>query len=263
MKKLTLIFGVLIWSVSSYAANMTLPYTDHFANFNNWTYDGKVPSGADLSITTDASSPDSSSSVGAFRFPSGWADGYAPQTTYLSFAGQSELYIQYYFKYSSNFTHHPVEDKQFFLWSSSSNDNFYGAWGLFGNEFTLDLQAAGGTSGVGRLLSTSGANLQNNRWYKLTVHVKINTGSNTNGLAQVWLDDVLVINRNDVRFWNNATTFAPFSFCPVWGGYQGDTVPSTQYLYVDSLTISTTPIGTLPAPAPQLKPVPPSGLSIQ
>jgi hypothetical protein len=238
----------ILFPVSSFAGTVSLPYSDKMDTGSNWNFDYDAPK-----FVSDATTPDPSN-VMQWTFETGFTDGNAPGIATLNISTTNELYFQYYFKYSSNWTYHPVENKQCFVWANNSLNNFYVAVGLFSREMAFDLQAAGGS----QVLQSKGVNIQSNRWYKVTGHVIINTGSNSDGTAQMWLDDVLIINRTGVRFWNNADKFGSFAFTPVWGGYEGAKVPSTQYLYLDALRLQTTPIGT--SSLPKIQPAPPTGL---
>ena len=133
-------------------------------------------------------------------YPSGMDGGNAPDIVTAYISGQSELYIQYYFKYSSNWVNHEVEQKHLFVWGG--NDNFYTARGLFSNEMAFDLQGPGGSE----VLQSSGINIQNNRWYKVTMHIIKNSANTSNGTAQMWLDDA-IINRTGIRYWNSGASF--------------------------------------------------------
>ncbi len=248
MKKLLAALFILFYA-SSQAGAVSLPYTDPMNSGGNWSFDYEAPK-----FVSDGTTPDPPN-VMQWTFGGGFTDGNAPGIATLQITATNELYFQYYFKYSSNWTYHPVENKQCFVWANNSENNFYVAVGLFSREMAFDLQGNGGSA----VLQSKGVNIQSNRWYKVSGHVIINTGSNSNGTAQMWLDDVLIINRTGVRFWNNADKFGSFAFTPVWGGYEGRTVPSTQYLYLDALRIQTTTIGAAP---PSVQPAPPSQLII-
>lgn len=258
MKTLLTAFFLMI-SASGWAGPVSLGYTDHMDSPGSWSFAYGSPS-----FVSEATSPDPST-VMRWTFSAGMGDGVAPGIATINPGANRELYFQYYFKYSSNWTYHPVVNKQVYIWANNQNENFYMGVGQFSRGFKIDLQGTGGSKSI---QDTAGVSIQSNRWYKVTAHIVINTGSNADGSAQVWIDDVSVINRTNLRFWNNADRFGNFAITPVWGGYQGDKVPSTQYLYIDELRIQTTPIsggsvGTTPPPPSQMQPAPPGAVSIQ
>jgi hypothetical protein len=94
----------------------------------------------------------------------------------------------------------------------------------------------------------SSASITSNRWYKITAHAVMNTVGQSNGIIQVWLDDVLIINASTVKYRDANVGWKFFEFSPTYGGGSPPTVPSTCYLWVDSTIISTDPIGANPTP---------------
>lgn len=94
-----------------------------------------------------------------------------------------------------------------------------------------------------------------NAWHKVTAHLKMNTASGgvaqANGIARMWLDDVLIVDRTTVvyRTGQNANMrWKQFNISP----YIGNGSPVDQTIWIDDLTVTTQ------APSTQ---VPPVGLS--
>jgi hypothetical protein len=245
----------LILPVTTWAKSVSLPLMDHMESLSNFSLAFGSPD-----IVPDSSSPDGGT-VMRWTYPDGWDDGYAPGIATITFPPANELYIQYYFKYSSNWSSHPVVDKQMFVWGG--DDNFFTGHGFFGSGFTIDFQGKGGS---GAIQDSGGVDIQLNRWYRVTIYVKVNTGSNSDGKTQVWLDGVPIITRNSVRFWDGGALMDAVAFTPVWGGYEGRKVPSTQYLYLDGLQVQTTAEGLQVQNAPTggagQKPSPPTRLKL-
>ncbi len=50
----------------------------------------------------------------------------------------------------------------------------------------------------------AGFSLQDNQWYCIETHKKMNTAGTANGIAQVWVNDVLRVDRSDV-LWRNGS----------------------------------------------------------
>ncbi|MFK7769371.1 MAG: polysaccharide lyase [Mariniblastus sp.] len=47
--------------------------------------------------------------------------------------------------------------------------------------------------------------LKSNRWYEITQRIRMNTPGQFNGVIQIWVDDQLVVDKQDVRFRNVAS----------------------------------------------------------
>ncbi len=262
MKILSTILFLAI-SVPVWAANVSLPYFNPMNSLSDFGVAYTPPT-----ITTDSSSPDSPN-VMRFTYPAGFSEGNAPGIVSVTPANKNELYIQYYFKYSSNWSWNPSVNKQMYVWDSTGATNFYVGVGMFGHSsMVVMLQGTGGQGSNGVMTQqTSPVTINANTWYKVTLHIKMNTSSNVNGVLELWFNDVRVLNTT-CRFWNGGAPFGKVTYSPVWGGNTGLSVPSTQYLYFDALRIQDGPIGAstpppVPDPVPStLQPSPPASLSI-
>src|SRR3990172_2916909 len=96
MKKYLALILALILIPSIVHAAVLL--TESFENgWNGWTHDY-----GGGSIITDANAPDGTRTL-QFTFPAGYPGGNAPDIVLKDFAGSNEIYVQYYFKVSSNF----------------------------------------------------------------------------------------------------------------------------------------------------------------
>lgn len=89
--------------------------------------------------------------------------------------------------------------------------------------------------------------------YTLTQHIKVNTGSNKNGILQVWVSQNggpqrLVVDRNNLRFGTEGRGKTELMFiAPFHGG--GDSsfaAQQTSYLTLDDISVSTTKFSDLP-----------------
>lgn len=162
----------------------------------------------------------------------------------------TEFYIQYYFKLSSSWQWHPVTQKLVYIYTPSHATHIttYAGSGY-----------AGGFPPISVLTNTrnlypndSSFYFKPGRWYKITQHYKMNTVDKNNGVIQMWVDDVLLINVSDVLILTSSlpagdTGLSNFDIAPVWGGIADVYKSQDDYLWFDHLTISTNPIsGSVP-----------------
>ena len=86
------------------------------------------------------------------------------------------------------------------------------------------------------------AGLENNRWYRIEQHVKLNTPGKSDGQMRGWVDNQLVFEKTDVRM----RTVDTLKIETVWlNVYLGGTwtAKETHHLYIDDVAISRTRIG--------------------
>lgn len=69
---------------------------------------------------------------------------------------------------------------------------------LTGYTYALDQN-----TGCGNSIET-GVNFSVGRWYNIKERVKLNTGSSSNGVLQIWVDDRMVVNRSNIPWMNEA-----------------------------------------------------------
>jgi len=84
--------------------------------------------------------------------------------------------------------------------------------------------------------------LENNRWYLIEQHVKLNTPGKADGVLQAWVDGQLAFEKTDVRF----RAVDTLKIESVWVNvYLGGTwsSESDHHLYIDDVAISRRPIG--------------------
>ncbi|MBN7797440.1 polysaccharide lyase [Parahaliea mediterranea] len=93
----------------------------------------------------------------------------------------------------------------------------------------------------------SGALLENERWYSVEQHVRLNSPGEADGLIRAWLDGQLVFERRGLRF----RTVPELKIEDVWFNvYHGGTArsPRDQVLYIDNVVVATEYIGPLGRP---------------
>ncbi len=112
------------------------------------------------------------------------------------------------------------------------------------------------------------------RWYWFEIHARMNTigngySSSQDGLLEVWVDDVLMMQHFNVVLRTNNSAFGTFANTPIMGGgwASGHNVPVEEYLWYDHDVLSTTrigrPDGTLPTDLVPGPPGPVTGFTVQ
>lgn len=81
------------------------------------------------------------------------------------------------------------------------------------------------------------------RWYRLVQRIRVNTPDQKDGVAQVWVDGKLVLDRNDIRYRNvEHAQVDHFYFSTFHGGNSRDWAPEVDsYTYFDNFIIDATP----------------------
>ncbi len=89
--------------------------------------------------------------------------------------------------------------------------------------------------------------LKPGKWYRLTQRIRLNKESRRNGLVQVWVDGVLKLERNDIRFrLGNQAAIDRCLFETFYGGSDKSWAPKQESLiYFDELRIQPTPVANL------------------
>jgi hypothetical protein len=238
MRRLALILAVLLIPCVSGATTFFTSHADDYSNFVKYNYEGTVD------IVSDPTSPDSTSNVFRFTFPGGLADGQGIAALFFGAGAQSDLWVQYYFKYSSNFDYGGTGTKQLYMYTTDvpTSNAFFAIRNFGGYVFSVTPQ--------GDLYDNYPPNINNSQfytvppggWHKIRYHIRYNTAGNSDGVFQVWVDDVLVSNYSSVRWDHRYTSWDSGGIYPIWGGGNSP-VPSTQYYYVDGFSFGDTDPG--------------------
>ena len=197
-------------------------------------------------------------------YPGGFRDGnYAAKCWYMFPSIRGEYWVQYYVKYSSNYNFHPIADKQVYFMTDIPepgyrNNYFIGRWG----NGHIVLENQGVVNGNWFSNTNYDPILQPGQWYKITHHFKVNTVGQNNGVAEIWINDRLVMSHSNLQVIGSSNTgIREMQIAPVYGGNVGATKPSEDYQLYDLAIISTSPINS--GEIPLLSPMAPSGLQIQ
>ena len=221
-------------------------------------------------LVADSTAPDGSYSL-KFTYTSGCCSGSAPDIVDTHFTSSNEVYIQFYSKYSSNWSWNPIQNKQIYIWTDANPviNMVLGTYSTNGDTINFSTQHNSNAT-LNQFYTSGGWTLTKDVWHKYVVRVKMNSAGSYNGIAQVWVDDILRIDQSGLLIRESGQSSVginSFAMTPVYGG--SGAVPSTQYMWFDDVIVQTTPFGTSttppPAPVPppaSLQPAPPSRLSI-
>ena len=83
--------------------------------------------------------------------------------------------------------------------------------------------------------------LENNRWYSIQQHVKLNTPGERDGVLRGWVNGEVAFERTDIRFRETDALKIETVWVNVYHGGSW-TAESDHHLYVDNIVISTEPI---------------------
>ena len=184
-------------------------------------------------------------------YPQGMADGQDPGVVELTLLEQ-EVYVASFVRYDEDFIFHTNEIKtQLFLScgivvigphreNSDENQPGISVWTQRQPFFTGETHP--GRKTLPHNVQTA-PNYTPGEWMKVEAYFNANTNT-----ARLWIDDVLVTDRNDVVF-EPGCTFENFQNVGTWGG-GGSNVPQSQSISIANTYISSPspPEGTEPPP---------------
>src|SRR4030067_1175032 len=163
-------------------------------HFNSWTDDqsNEWTSGYGWpKIVSDGTTPDGPNCV-KFTFPAGLEGGNAPgDIRHENLGGKTEIWWDYWFKFSAGFEYHPVGVKHAYLKlapDGSLEDSFI-AYDTPADGLIYLTQTFNGTNNVTWYPNVNSSHIETGKWYRVKVHNVINTPGSYNGLLQIWLDD--------------------------------------------------------------------------
>jgi hypothetical protein len=168
--------------------------------------------------------------------------------------GHTDMYMGHWMKWSNPYTWNPIGTKIDYLFmkdgygSTNYRDNFLLMTQNNGTLLTFTQQLVNAPGTQNRYPNRGSVSFQLKRWYWFEIHARLNTVGQADGLLEIWVDDVLIMQHSDVTYRTTNTTMGGFQHSPEWGG-GGGTIPVMQYFWVDHTVISTTRIGR-PASTP-------------
>ena len=166
----------------------------------------------------------------------------------------SEIWIQVWFKYKSNFDFHNIANKLIYIYNASHQPMFVIDGPTPPGEKSMRpwVGAPFGSRALFPNLASTAINP--GTWYKFKLHINLGTG-----LFEYWVNDVKNGYYTDVKI---ASQITEVNFTPVWGG-TGDTGPAVDNYqwYDDAYVSNNTPPGASPVPDGKV-PAPPLSLII-
>jgi hypothetical protein len=83
---------------------------------------------------------------------------------------------------------------------------------------------------------------QKKQWYQIIQRVKVNTGNNSDGEVEVWINQKPALLKTGIRFVNNGDQVNSFYFSTFHGGSSADWAPTVDsYIWFDDLIITSNP----------------------
>lgn len=238
MRKLIFFGLILIMPVSVWAWTITNNF-DSCSGPSGWSC---WNSSGTASIVSSESAPGSSPNSLQIFNPKNAGDSSVPGGASLGFTPTSELWVQTWFKYKSNFDFHQGNNKLIYLRNGANGSNTIVFDTSFGNDYAIwPLPIACQTwypPNIQKTKITSGV------WYKFVFHIKVNgNGGTEKDIFEYWINDV------KQAYYTNAClapsgnpTYSEITLDPVWGG-QMDSGPNVDnYQWYDYTIVSTDPI---------------------
>jgi hypothetical protein len=195
-------------------------------------------------IYSDTTAPDGTHSL-RYTYPAGFESGYAPDTVWLTFPHEDELWIQFYFKLSDNWEWNPIIQKLVYFrcgdpeLERTNHMMGIGYWvehaAIFGTQFRDTHDSIPFPGGDMSLLPTD-------TWHKVVLHMKINTPGKYNGIGQIWLNDKLIVDASNILWIEKEDSggFHTFQLEPIYGG-GGPSVKEEMYIYYDDFIMQDAP----------------------
>jgi len=233
--------------------------------------------GAPWSFTTgrpniDCTVPPSPSGGCALRFdyPAGtYSTSFGGgRAEYALPAGQTDLYIGAWMRYSKPFQFHPVGQKAnfFILQGGSQCRNVAFGYNYLRWSASPQICWGPGTQNNFENLGSWDEQAHLLEWHWVEQRVKLNTPGQFDGVAELWIDDVLYLSYTNlpIRAAGDNALWGSMQHTAEYGG-GGSTVDQNQYWWVDHTVISTTRIGRPggAATSDTTPPSPPVGLKFQ
>jgi len=273
LKKLYLLILALFLIPSITLAEIITENRWDSLNSNGWWMSREL---GVVETISDSTAPDPHN-VLRFTYPAGFTnDGNSPGLVgiELGSVAPTELWVQFWFKYSSNYIPQITANKIYYITNHVAQDA-----GAPDANNILVLTTSGSliprlgiAGGVATLYGNvnNGANFHISKgvWHKMVTYQHVNSNGN-DGVFRMWIDDVMYFDYTGLPFrisskFGGKDIFDGFKFDPVYGGANPSqpNLPADQYFYIDETIISTTPISGGNKSIPTMIPSPPKNLII-
>lgn len=196
-------------------------------NEDNW-HDDDVPT-AVFEFTTDASEPQSPSTIGRANYLAGHTAGTSPVLSFDNVAGKKHVYYCFTLKVSSNWVGNGAQtNKVFYTWCQTPNvEGFYmsgqgsGANSLIAYAMVQGIVLPVDSTNYPPNLVPA-ANITRGQWAQWEFLLTGNDASTANGGIDWWKDGVHIGSVTGIQWTTSATQFTEVDLRPVWGGVETD-----------------------------------------
>ncbi len=195
-----------------------------------------------------------------FEYPAGtYSTSFGGGRAEYSMGGDpTEVYVGAWMRYSNPFTFHPIGHKVNMFILPGPNPGCRNIAIGYSNATLAGVPQicwGPGTTNYFQNVSSWNQKAHLNEWHWYEMRVKVNTPGGSDGILQVWIDNVLYLSYSNVPFRAVGDTagLRYMQHTAEWGG-GGGVISQTGYWWVDHTVISTTKIGmpggdsTPPAP---------------
>jgi len=260
---LALFAAIVLVNVYTVRCFAEFPSTNHWDSLSEAGWNCVNRSNGQATIDSGTNTPDPGNAL-KFTFPAGWVAGGEPAHCWNMYgAAKSEVWVLFYFKFSSNYYWNSVRNKIAYQWigPDSGNNHFIGLQGS--RHVVWEMQGA-----ESRLMGSNTGydpRIEAGQWYKIKMHAVINTPGVGDGTAEIWVNDQKLMRYSDVMFRSGnegGMGFDELTFTPVFGGMSGEVKPAADYLWIDHVVISSTDPGGGPGLYSKV-PSPPTLLKIE
>ena len=179
----------------------------------------------DYTLVVESSAPMSPTGVGQMSYPLGFQGGYAPAWADLGIesAGDSSVYVSFWFKLSSNWQGHKSGvNKVGYAWIHDNPAVYFNAYGADSAALVPRLGLQGTLGGALNLVPNVDTTITLTRgaWHHWEALLVANTGSNYDGEAHWWVDGTKVGEYSNVGYGSatQAKVWQTLTFRPIWGG---------------------------------------------
>jgi hypothetical protein len=194
------------------------------SNWDNWGHTARTADGITgiVQRVIDPTAPQGNY-VCEFIFPEGFPGGNEPGIVWSpGFEPQEEIWFEFYFKLSANWQWHPfVQKLVYFRCGELGEANHTLVIGYDDYAIALGTQHES-TYGSNNQMFSYGKRDQitKNVWHKVEIRCVMNTPGVYNGIGQVWWNDQLVIDVDDVLWLvaSDSGKFVELTLVPVFGG---------------------------------------------
>jgi hypothetical protein len=196
-----------------------------------------------FTIVNDGGAPRSCCTVGQARYHAGRSGGSGPVTTWTTFSGRgnTELYVSFWLKLSSNWQGHSSGvNKILFAWIHGDASVYLSAQGSGSGTLRPQVRLQAVPDGSHNLAwNVNNVSIERGKWHHWEVQLVSNSGGEKNGVARLWIDGTLALDHRDVRYSSasQGRIWESLYWSPIWGG-MGDTVQSDMFMWMDHLYAS-------------------------